>query len=332
MLVAMQTTATSINTVKAAMYLRQSLDSYGNEVRVGDQRADLTRLCVQRAWPYTEYKDNDFGASVRMPGSAKMSKKRPAFTRMVADVKAGRINAIVVWDADRLVRHPREGEDIIDLADVYGVQLVTFTGDFDLSTPSGRANFRMKCVFARMEMEQKAMRQKDANGKRAEAERAPWWPSRPFGYAAPADRDTGLWWTVKRIKGQPPRFNTISKHPTEAKLLREAYRRFNAGTTLRTIANDWNKGGVTTPRGNRWTGAQVRALLLAARNAGLREYRGTVIGTGTWPAVVTQAVWEQAVRTLSDPARSMGAPRVRKYLLSGIARCGLCQSPVLGHQ
>lgn len=319
------------------MYLRQSKDKDGNEVRVGDQRSDLTKLCIDRGWTWTEYKDNDYGASVRMPGSAKLSKARPKYRQMVADIKAGRLDAIAVWDADRLVRHPRELEDIIDLADLHGLALATCSGDFDLSTPTGRGNARMKGVFARMEMEQKAMRQKDANGKRFEAEGGPWWPSRPFGYDADPDRETGKWWTVKRIKGQPPRFNTIRKHPTEAKLLQQAYRRFNAGTTLRTIAADWNKRGITTPKGNAWTGTQVRALLLAERNAGIRRFAveqrvgGKVVKTvrevtGTWPRIVSTEVWEQAVRKLEDPKRGTNAPRARKYLLSGIARCGLCQA------
>jgi DNA invertase Pin-like site-specific DNA recombinase len=324
------------------MYLRQSKDKYGNEVRVTDQRTDLTKLCIDRDWTWTEYKDNDFGASVRMPGSTTVSRKRPAYERMVADIKAGRLDAIAVWDADRLVRHPRQLEDIIDLADLHGLALATISGDFDLSTPSGRANARMRGVFARMEMEQKAMRQKDANGKRVEAERAPWWPSRPFGYDAPLDKETGRWWTVKRVKGSPPRFNKIQKHPTEAKLVAQAYKRFNAGTTVRTIATEWNNAGVKTPRGNRWSGVQVRALLLAERNAGIRRYtveqrtatgktvRVTQEVAGTWPALVSRAVWEQAGRRLEDPKRATGAPRVRKHLLSGIARCGRpgCGAPL----
>jgi DNA invertase Pin-like site-specific DNA recombinase len=336
------------------MYLRQSKDKYGNEVRVDDQRTDLTKLCIHRDWTWTEYKDNDYGASGRMPGSTRAGKKRPAFLRMVRDIKAGKLDAICVWDADRLVRHPRELEDIIDLADIHGLELATVSGgDFDLSTPTGRANARMKGVFARQEMEQKAMRQKDANGKRVPDERAPWWPTRPFGYDAArdytADPENGVWWTVKRAKNQPPVFNPIRKHPTEAKLVVAAYRRFNTGTTVRTIATGWNAKGIKTPLGNRWTGVTVRALLLAARNAsfergrvgkGIRRYtvegrddKGRVTKVeheveGTWPALVSRAVWEQAVRKLEDPRRRRGTDSGRKYLLSGIALCGLCGKPL----
>lgn len=300
--------------MRAAVYLRQSLDKDGDLLAVSRQREDCLALCARRGWTAKEYVDDDFSASVRMPGSRKLAKRRPDFDRMVADVRAGKVDAIVAWDADRLYRHPRELEDLIDLADDRGLSLATLGGDFDLSTPTGRGNARMKGVFARMEMEQKSVRHKRANRQMAENDGRPWWPSRPFGYDADPDPVTGRWTSR----------GTIWKHPAEAKLVKEAYRQFNAGATVRSVAAGWNAKGVTTPRGNRWTGTGVRQLLLAARNAGLREYNGTVVAKGTWPAIVTERVWRQAVARLSDPSRTMAAARGRKYLLSGIARCGRC--------
>jgi site-specific DNA recombinase len=188
------------------------------------------------------------------------------------------------------------------------------------------------------EVERKSARQKAANAQRAKDEGGPWWPSRPFGYDAAPDRETGKWWTVKRAKGQPPKFNPIWLDPTEAALVRQAYRDFNAGATLRSLAARWNAAGVLTPKGNPWTGTQVRALLMSERNAGLRPCREkgpdgkvkTRLVPGTWDAVVTENVWRMAVRKLSNPKRRSGPSRGRKYLLSGIARCGRkgCGAPL----
>lgn len=313
---------TAQKTIRAAMYLRQSEDKTGDEVKVGDQRKDLTQLCQQRGWTWTEYEDNDFSASVRMPGSKKAAKRRPAYEDMIADIKAGKIDAVVVRTAERLYRHPRELEDLIDLADNRGLELATVAGKYDLGTPEGRLLARMLGSVGRHEMELKSVRQKRANQQRLEDEGGPWWPSRPFGYTADLDRETGKWWTVKRIKGQPPRFNPIRKHSTEAALVEDAYRKFLAGSKLRSMAAAWNREGIKTPRGNPWNGSQLRALLMAARNAGLREHDGKVVGKGTWPAIVSEEVWEMAVRELSKPERRNGATRGRKHLLSGIARCG----------
>jgi site-specific DNA recombinase len=259
----------------AAVYLRQSLDKNGDLLAVDRQREDVQQLCQRRGWTTREYVDDDFSASVRMPASKRVAKKRPGYTQMVADIKAGKIDAIATWDADRLYRHPRELEDLIDLADDRGLELATTTGDYDLGTPSGRLNTRMLGNVARHEMEQKSMRQKRANKQMAEAEAGgrPWWPSRPFGYDADPDPVNGRWWTGRRDPvTKEILINPIRLHPKEAKLLREAYRQFNAGSSIRSLAAAWNHKGITTPRGNPWTGSAVHALLASARNAGLTPH------------------------------------------------------------
>jgi DNA invertase Pin-like site-specific DNA recombinase len=311
---------TSTKTIRAAVYLRQSLDKNGDLLAVTRQREAVRDLCQRRDWTMTEYVDNDFSASVRMPGSRRVPKKRPAYEQMLADITAGKIDAIAAWDADRLYRHPRELEDLIDLADQRGLELATIGGDFDLATPTGRGNARMKGVFARMEMEQKSARQKLAFAQRAKAKDGgrPWWPSRPFGYDADPDPVTGRWSTRGGIR----------LHPTEAKLLRVAYAQFNAGASIRSLAARWNENGVTTPKGGKWTPSAVHHLLAAARNAGLREYDGQVVGKGTWPAIVDEDTWHAALGKLKDPARRNGPSRARQHLLSNIARCGVCDAPL----
>ena len=305
--------------MRAAVYLRQSKDRYGDELAVSRQRDDCLALCAQRGWMAVEYLDNDRSASNGKP--------RPDYQRMLADIRANEVQAVVAWDADRLHRRPVELEEFIDLADTKRLSLATIGGDFDLSTPTGRGNARMKGVFARMEMEQKSARQKRAAKQLAEEDGRGWWPSRPFGYDADPDRITGRWWMVRRDPAtKAVTYNTILLHRTEARLVREAYSDFLAGSSLRSIAARWNEAGVRTPKGNPWTGTQVRQLLLSERNAGLREYRGEVVGGARWPAIVTEDVWRMAVAKLTDAKRRSGATRGRKYLLSNIATCGLCGS------
>jgi site-specific DNA recombinase len=98
------------------------------------------------------YTDNDV--------SAYSGKPRPSWTRLLADVQAGRLDAVVGWHVDRLTRSPRELEDVIDMADRYGLELATVTGEVDLSKPTGRLVARMLRAAARHEAEHKAERQK----------------------------------------------------------------------------------------------------------------------------------------------------------------------------
>ena len=57
---------------------------------------------------------------------------------MLDDVDAVRIQAVVVYHADRLHRRPRELEDFIDLCERTKTKLATVSGDLDLSTHEGQ--------------------------------------------------------------------------------------------------------------------------------------------------------------------------------------------------
>ena len=59
------------------------------------------------------YVDNDM--------SAWSGKARPEYQRLCEDIKAGTVDGLVVWHADRLHRHPRELEDFMALIDAAGM-------------------------------------------------------------------------------------------------------------------------------------------------------------------------------------------------------------------
>jgi DNA invertase Pin-like site-specific DNA recombinase len=297
-------------------YLRQSLDRDNDEYGVDRQRAHIQELCDRRGWTVTrEYIDNDESATPER----RNGKPRPAYAGMFADAAAGRIERIVVAKTDRLYRHPRELEDIIDACKAYGVALATAHGDLDLSTEPGRLVARILGDVARNEIEVKSARHKDALSQRADRGEA-WWASRPFGYTVPIPAGDGKAWSTK---GQP-----IIRHPFEAALVRQAYADVLAGTSLYGIAKAWNDAGITTPKGNPWRGAQVRQLLLSARNAALRTYNGAIVGAGDWPPLVDRDIYDGVAAILADPARRSGKSRARVHLLSGLARCGKCGTPV----
>ena len=107
--------------------------------------------------------------------SATNGKPRPAYQRMLDDVRADRVERIVMWHADRLYRQPRELEDLIDLCNAHNVALATFSGDLDLSNDTGRMVARLLGAVARAEIERKSARQVRSARQRAEQGR-PWWP------------------------------------------------------------------------------------------------------------------------------------------------------------
>jgi DNA invertase Pin-like site-specific DNA recombinase len=305
-----------------ALYLRQSRDAEGNELAISRQREGCLRLCKAKGWnTIREYPDND--------RSATNGKPRPAYQQMLKDIAGSKVARVVVWDLDRLHRQPIELEHFMKLADAKQLALATVTGDVDLATDNGRLFARIKGAVGMAEVERKSARQKAAAEQRATLDGGgpPWWPQRPFGYDADPDPVTGKWWTAKR---NPTVYNVIRLHPTEARLVRDAYSRFLAGAKLYEIAKGWNDDGVTTPRGKAWSGTRVRELLMLARNAGLREFRGEVVGKGTWPPIVTEETWRAAHAKITAK-RGDGPYRGRKYLLSGIALCGNCGAALTSH-
>jgi site-specific DNA recombinase len=73
-------------------------------------------------------------------------------------------------------------------------------------------------------------------------------------------------------------------------------------------------------------------MLLRPRIAGLRQYQGVVIGPAAWPAILDRDTYEGIRAVLTNRGRrSPGLTNARKYLLSGIATCGVCGSPLKIH-
>lgn len=272
------------------MYLRQSLDRTGEGLAVARQREDCLKLCDLRGWEPREYEDNDTSAS---------SGVRPNYQRMLHDIESGAIRAVVAWDLDRLHRRPIELEHFMELADKNGIALATVTGDVDLSTDNGRLFARIKGAVARSEVERKSARQKRAARQTAEDGKG-WGGLRAFGYTQPGNKIV----------------------PWEANLVREAYSSILEGSTLRSVALKWNSMGVTTTRGNKWSGSTVRQVLVNPRYAGMRTYKGEIVSSDAdWAGLIAEDKWRAVVAILTQPQRRKGS-NARKNLLTGILLCG----------
>ena len=275
----------------AAVYLRISSDPTGQALGVARQREDCETLCAARGWTPVEYTDNDVSAS--------SAKKRPAYERMLADIRDGRIGAVVAWDLDRLHRRPVELERFMDLADAHRLALATVSGDVDLSTAQGRLTARLKGAVARHEVEHKSDRQKRAAQQKA-ARGEPQWRN-AFGYLRDGSR---------------------TPDPVTAPLVKQSYAAILSGGSISDIAREWNAAGAYGLTGKPWSASTVSLFLRKPRNAGLRSYDGEIIGKAAWPPLVDEETWRAAHSVLNAPGRAPGRKTVRKHLLTGVLRCG----------
>lgn len=277
------------------LYLRLSLDRDGKGLGVARQEEACRALAAEKGWNITSvYTDNDISATT--------GKKRPGFEQLLADKPAD----VLVWHIDRMVRVSRDLERVLDLG--LTVHAVT-AGSVDLSTPTGRAMARTVTAWATYEGEHKAERMRAQAYQRAQMGR-PLWSRRPFGF-----NPNGTLCTV------------------EADAIRQAYTDVLAGVARHEIARQWNKAGIkpsNNPDG-KFSSSKVSFILRAARNAGIRTYRGSEIAPGNWTPIVSREVWDgvQAILDHSAATRPMG--RVAVGLLSGIGRCGVCNALLRGH-
>lgn len=113
--------------MRAAIYIRISR---ARRVLLDAQRQEppCRAFCASQSWTVVEvYVDDNRSAWKR-------EVRRDAFERMLADIRAGRIDAIVTWQADRLLRTVEDASAIVTVAKAYGTVIANVGGTIDLST------------------------------------------------------------------------------------------------------------------------------------------------------------------------------------------------------
>lgn len=285
---------------QAAIYVRISEDKTGAGLGIERQEADCRALAGRLGWDVVEpiYSDNDV--------SAYSGKPRPGYRALLAALRAGDADAVLCWHTDRLHRSPVELEEYIEVCQPREIPTQTVkAGPLDLATPSGRLMARQLGAYARFESEHHSDRAKRARLQAATDGR--WLGGlRPFGYGA----------------------DGMTVIEAEAEAIRWMAAEVLAGTSLRAIARKLNTEGTFTSQGRPWTPRAVAWLLRRPRNAGLSQHHGEPIGPARWPAILDSDTWRGVVAVLGDPARNTTTSRARRWLLSGLALCGVCGEPV----
>src|SRR2546423_324752 len=129
---------------QAGAYVRISRDPDGEERGVTRQKEDVEELAARVGWKVTKvYEENDTSAykrkQIRLPdGRSVWRVIRVEFRQMLQDYEDGVIDGIIVYDLDRLIRQPRDLEDLIDLVDHLRRPVTGVTGALDLMTENGK--------------------------------------------------------------------------------------------------------------------------------------------------------------------------------------------------
>jgi site-specific DNA recombinase len=309
-------------TVRVGIYARISQDRTGEGLGV-DRQVDLAVAeAERREWQVVErYVDNNKSAST--------GGKRPNYIRMLADAKAGRIDAIVAYDNTRLMRNLMERAEFMRLADELSLKIAFVKGQADLETAHGRMLFGILSEVAVAEVKKNAERIEDAFVvKRRNGE---WLGGpRPFG------------WNVERElidlgNGKVKVRSWLVLNEAEAAQVQRGAKMLIKGVSLGAIMADWNSAHGLPPLGKdrqgnkttRWSRTTVKQVLLRPRNAAKQTHKGVLQAQdGDWPAILDVDVWQQVERILLADERRARVGTENKHLLAGVA---LCAKEECGH-
>src|SRR5213075_948847 len=92
----------------------------------------------------TRYDDGGFSGG---------STDRPALQQLLADIRDGKVNVIVVSKVDRLTRSLADFAKLVELFDSHGVSFVSVTQQFNTTTSMGRLTLNALLSFAQFERE-----------------------------------------------------------------------------------------------------------------------------------------------------------------------------------
>src|SRR5207248_9786628 len=87
--------------------------------------------------------------------------ERPAAQRLLTDIRAGRIDIVVVYQVDRLTRSLADFARLVELFDAQSVSFVSVTQQFNTTSSMGRLTLNVLLSFAQFEREVTGERMRD---------------------------------------------------------------------------------------------------------------------------------------------------------------------------
>src|SRR4051812_7087734 len=199
-------------TTRLAIYTRISQADIETQTATTRQEHACRAFAAQREWHVSAVFE-DVDLSAYQPGVV-----RPAYEAMLEAIRSGRVDGVLVWKLDRLVRRVAEFERFWTVCDEHHTLLASATEPIDTSTDLGLALVRILVALASLESATISLRLKALEAERARRGKPPH-GKRPFGLS---DGWTDL-------------------VPEEAALIREAANRVLAGNSLRQIVLDWQR-------------------------------------------------------------------------------------------
>jgi site-specific DNA recombinase len=304
--------------MRTAIYCRLSKDRSGLSQNVEIQRAECEDYAEEHGYQpiIGVFTDDDISAS------RYSTKTRLGYEALLASVRAGSVEAILVTEMPRLYRRLEELLEVLHLAETTPLRRIQPTeGDgYDLSTGEGIHNAVSAVNNAVLESRKTSDRTK--RKKKAHAKQGI-----PNGGGRPSYCYTYI--PAKRTPtGEVIEPGTYMPNQAAVAVISEAIELLEGGHSLRGTVAVLNERGYRTLTGGRWRTDGLRDILTSKLILGIRTHNG-VDYPGSWPAIVDRDTWERVQLILTAEDRFKGAARKghRSYLLTGRVFCGNCGEP-----
>jgi DNA invertase Pin-like site-specific DNA recombinase len=234
--------------------------------------------------------------------------ERPALLHLLADIKAHRVDVVVVYKVDRLTRSLADFAKIVEVFDSHGVSFVSITQQFNTTTSMGRLTLNMLLSFAQFEREVTGERIRD---KIAASKRKGMWMGGfvPLGYES---KDRSL--VINEAEAETVRtlFRLYLAQGSVRRVKEEADR-LRLASKLRPAENGRMRGGRPLSRGYiyKLLGNPLYVGRIAHKGAVYDGQHALIIDAETWDAV-------QARLTENAKERIAGAGATAPSLLAGL--------------
>jgi DNA invertase Pin-like site-specific DNA recombinase len=273
-------------TVRCAIYTRvsteQGLDQDFNSL---DAQSDASQAYVRSqahaGWlPIrTKYDDGGFSGG---------NTERPALQRLLADVRGGKVDVIVVYKVDRLTRSLADFAKLVELFDRHNVSFVSVTQHFNTTTSMGRLTLNVLLSFAQFEREVTSERIRD---KIAASKRKGLWVggNLPLGYALKERKPVIV---AKEAELVRTIFRTYLKLGSTTRLAAELRAR-GINTKVRTLTDGRKIGGRPFMRG------PLTYLLRNRFYVGEVYYKDEILA-GAQPALLPRSLFNAVQTKLAE--------------------------------
>ncbi len=236
------------------------------------------------------------------------AKVRPAFERMLTAARAGEFDLIIVPKLSRFGRSVPHVTTVLEELEELGVAVRFLDLDVDTSTPMGRFMRTLRAALAEFESDLISSRWKDTLAHVAHQGRPIGRP--PYGY---------------RREGK-----TFAIVEPEAEVVREAFRRYDAGEPIARIGDDLTRRGWVGKNAGSAPGSatkRVADLLANPAYVGELTFNGGPPIEASWPPLIDRELFHR-VQERREAMAGSPTPRRPASTLSGLLVCAFCGGPM----